>query len=362
MNILYIVNFHAPMGGLHENVYASALYMKSQKCNVYVVLKPGRLQQRMKAKGIHTITTDFSDADAAMESIENVGIAFDLVHFHPGPSKFPALKYAEKYNVPLIETYHGIWMDDLEDHIDQLDAIITVSEGIKNHLQNQINKHHEKYYVMPNGYDSTLFDQPRYYENQSDEINIGFVTRLDKDKEFIIDILLLAVNHVKTKTDIKINFHMVGDGTHRDEFLKLCQKMLKNTEHTIQFKGWLVDEELKNAYLDCDIIIAPGRSSIEGMACGKPVIAVGSKKYIGLIKQNNWQSGVYSNFGGAGQRFLDYELGSIENDLDYLLDEKDNLNHLGKFGHAIAEQFFDCGKINQKLLKLYKIIILSQKI
>lgn len=30
MNLLYIVHFHAPMGGLHENVYSSALYMKKQ--------------------------------------------------------------------------------------------------------------------------------------------------------------------------------------------------------------------------------------------------------------------------------------------------------------------------------------------
>lgn len=361
MNLLYIVNFHAPMGGLHENVYASALYMKKQNCNVYVILKPGRLQERMENKGIHTITTDFSDADAAMENIENTGVAFDLIHFHPGPSKYPALKYAEKYKVPLIETYHGIWMDDLEDHIDQLDAIITVSEGIKNHLQKQIDRQHEKYYVMPNGYDSTLFDQPQYYQGESNEINIGFVTRLDKDKEFIIDILLLAVNHVKNKTDIKINFHMIGDGTHRDEFMELCQNMLKNTEHTIQFKGWLVDEELKNAYMDCDIIIAPGRSAIEGMACGKPVIAVGSKRYTGLITQANWQSGVYSNFGGAGKRFIDYEIGNIENDLDYLLDEKENINKLGRFGHAIAKQFFDGDRVNQELYNLYRIILLSKK-
>src|SRR5699024_7368831 len=360
MNLLYIVNFHAPMGGLHENVYASALYMKEQCCTVYVVLKPGRLQQRMEAKGIHTITTGFSDADETLRSIENVDVAFDLVHFHPGPSKYPALKYAEKHQVPLVETYHGIWLDDLEEHIDQLDGIVTVSEGIKNHLQSRIDTHHEKYYVMPNGYDSNLFDQPKYYDEESGEINIGFVTRLDKDKQFIMDILLLAVNHIKTKSDVKINIHMIGDGTHRDEFLELCQSMLKDTEHTIQFKGWLVDEELKNAYLDCDIIIAPGRSAIEGMACGKPVIAVGSKIYIGLITQENWQSAVYSNFGGAGKKFADYEVDIIENDLDYLLDDKDNINYLGRFGHQITNKLFNSDIINQKLFNLYKIILLGR--
>src|SRR5699024_10279550 len=144
--------------------------------------------------------------------------------------------------------------------------------------------------------------------------------------------------------------------------MELCQNMLEDTDHTIQFKGWLVDEELKNAYLDCDIIIAPGRSAIEGMACGKPVIAVGSKIYIGLITQEHWQSAVYSNFGGAGKKFADYEVASIENDLGYLLDDKDNINRLGSFGNEVAKQFFDSDKMNQELLELYKIIILSRKI
>src|SRR5699024_2446698 len=112
--------------------------------------------------------------------------------------------------------------------------------------------------------------------------------------------------------------------------------------------------------LDCDIIIAPGRSAIEGMACGKPVIAVGSKIYIGLITQQNWQSAVYSNFGGAGKKFADYEVASIENDLDYLLDDKDNINRLGSFGNEVARQFFDADYINKKLFGLYKISMLNK--
>ena len=153
---------------------------------------------------------------------------------------------------------------------------------------------------------------------------------------------------------------MIGDGTHRDEFMELCQSMLEDTGHTIQFKGWLVDEELKNAYLDCDIIIAPGRSAIEGMACGKPVIAVGSKIYIGLITQKNWQSAVYSNFGGAGKKFADYELDSVGEDLNHLLDDQANINRLGRFGHEIAKQFFDGDRINRELYNLYSILYLSE--
>ncbi|MFC3420059.1 glycosyltransferase family 4 protein [Salinicoccus hispanicus] len=357
MKLLYIVYFNAPMGGLHENVFASALYMKKQKCEVHVVLKPGLLQKRMESQGINTIPTDFSSPEDTVALIEDTDVYFDLIHFHPGPSKHSALMYGRKHNVPIIETYHGMWHDELRKHIDQLNAVITVSEGIKANLQSKVKKHHEKYYVMPNGYDRKLFKRPKFYNRSSSELNIGLITRFDQDKQFIIDIMLLAVNHIGHKKNMKLNIHIVGDGTFKDDFINLCKQFLQNSQHQVEFKGWLVDKQLKKAYLDCDIIIAPGRSAIEGMACGKPVIAVGSKNYIGLINHDNWQSGVHNNFGGAGYKFKNYQVGSIESDLDYLFDYPERIRSVGEFSYKIASQFFDAEAINRNLFNIYRIVL-----
>ncbi|TVT28889.1 glycosyltransferase family 4 protein [Salinicoccus cyprini] len=362
MKLLYIVFFNAPMGGLHENVYASALYMKKHGCEVHVVSKPGLLQERLESHGINTIPTDFSSVEETLESIENTSVNFDLIHFHPGRSKHAALKYGRKYEIPMVETYHGMWADELRKHIRHLSAVITVSEGVKGYLQNSISKYHERYYVMPNGYDTERFNQPIFHTNDSSELNIGLITRLDQDKQFIMDIMLLAVNHLRKNTRFKLNIHIIGDGTLKDEFVELCTSLLKNSNHEIIFKGWLVDKALEKAYLDCDIIIAPGRSAIEGMACGKPVISVGSKNYVGLIKNDNWQKGVHNNFGGAGQRFLNYEIGHVENDLDHLLEAPERIRTLGEFSRKIALQFFDADKINQELFDLYKIILKAEEV
>lgn len=366
MNILYIVHFHAPMGGLHENVYSSALYMKSKGCKVYVMLKSGPLAERLKAQEIQTVETEFGAGVPAVNSsvaqLKDLNIKFDLIHFHPGLSKYPAVKYAREHDIPLVETYHGMWHDDLNKHAGKLSAIITVSESIKLNLQSRLKRLHDRYYVIPNGYDSSLFTEPVYYDKNKNELNVGFVTRLDDDKQFIMDILLLAVNHIKTKTGMKINVHLIGDGTKKEEFIRLCEEVFTDTPHSIISKGWLVDQALKEAYIDCDIIIAPGRSAIEGMASGKPVIAVGSKNYIGLIKQDNWQFGMYNNFGGIGEKFAGYEIGSVEADLDYLLDSRERIKLLGEFSYKIASQFFDADKLNQKLYELYEILILGKEI
>lgn len=366
MNLLYIVHFHAPMGGLHENVYSSALYMKKQDCEVYAMLKPGPLEERLRAQGIHTIPAEFGAGVNAVktctEQLENMNVKFDLIHFHPGLSKYPALKYGWENDIPLVETYHGMWHDDLNRHAGKLDAIVTVSEGVKLNLQSRLKRLHDRYYVIPNGYDSSLFTEPVYHDKNKKELNVGFVTRLDDDKQFIMDILLLAVNHLKKKQDIKINIHMIGDGTQKEEFMRLSEEMLSDTGHSIIFKGWLTDKNLRDAYLECDLIIAPGRSAIEGMASGKPVIAVGSKNYIGLIKHDNWQFGIYNNFGGTGFKFADYELGSVERDLDYLIDNRERIRPLGEFSYKIASQFFDADKLNQKLLDLYEILVLGKQV
>ena len=69
MKLLYVVHFHAPMGGLHENVYSSALYMQKQGADVYVMLKPGPLRDRLDAEGIHTIAAEFG---ASVSAVKNV--------------------------------------------------------------------------------------------------------------------------------------------------------------------------------------------------------------------------------------------------------------------------------------------------
>src|SRR5699024_9891921 len=250
--------------------------------------------------------------------------------------KNAVLEYSEKYGTPIVETFHGTWSDAIYRHIHRLNAIITVSDSIRDYLQSRMNNNAERYkiqsnsydeifHVIPNGFDADLFSKPVFYDERKKNIDIALVTRFDRDKLFIIDIMLLAVNHIKNQDVVKVNINVIGEGTYLNEFKNICKSLLENTQHTINLKGWLVDEDLKNAYLDNDIIIAPGRAAIEGMASGKPVIAVGSKKYIGVIDQENWQFGVYNNFGGTGEKILGYELNSIENDLDFLLHNRESI-------------------------------------
>lgn len=360
MNILYLLHFNAPMGGLHENLYSTAIYMKKNDNNVWVVLKEGPLAERLRQNGINTIIVDYQYISETLSAIRNTNINFDIVHTHPGLSRKAALHVSKEYNIPLLMTFHGMWADSLGLYSERIHSIICVSEGIKDFIKTQSENIEEKCYVVPNGYNNLLIDNPKFHDNVSNKLSLGLVTRLDDDKEFILDIFLIALKHLKENRDYQITFKIIGDGTRRKEFLEECKTLLKHTKHKIEFTGWLVDTSLKDAYLECDMILAPGRSAIESMASGKPTFAVGSKKYIGLIKHDNWSQGVYNNFGGYGNKFKDYTKGTLENDLDFLLSDIENLKIVGKFSHSIAANYYKDSNVNKSILEIYEATLLEK--
>src|SRR5690606_5227649 len=147
----------------------------------------------------------------------------------------------------------------------------------------------------------------------SEQINISLVTRLDKDKDFIIQLFYKALKFTFENYREQITWTIVGDGTEQEEVQKNCLAITNGGEQKVHFLGWKTGEELRSCYTNSDIVIAPGRCVLEAMSCGVPVIAIGSKKYNGLVNIDSWMSGVYTNFGGFGNKMDDYVEGSIEN-------------------------------------------------
>lgn len=361
INILYILYFNAPMGGLHENVYNSAKFMKNNGSQVTVMLKDGPFKDKLNKEGISTIITNFENMDNDLELIEGSNQIFDIIHFHPGKARHIALEYGEKYSIPLIYTVHGKWHGQLNQFIEKLSAVISVSEGVSDYIKSSINRDHEKFFVIPNGFDPDLYISNNK-TNLTGSINIGYITRFDEDKIFILDVLNRVTDYLRRYYKQKVCIHLIGTGTLKDDFKKTTIKQLSESIHELSDFGWLQGEKLVNAYNACDIVIAPGRSAIEAMALKKPVIAVGSKNYIGLIKNETWQYGIYNNFGGIGNKSDECLDQFIEDDLDTLLMVSNNIDKYGDFSYNIAQINYKDSIIQQKLLDIYELILNASKL
>lgn len=356
INILYILYFNAPMGGLHENVYNSAKYMKKMGCNVTVMVKAGQFEQKLKSIGLSTIITNFEDLDSDIKLLENHENNFDIIHFHPGRARLVALEYGQKYDIPLIYTVHGKWHGQLNQFIDKVSMVITVSSGVSDYIKSTLNVSPEKFHVIPNGFDPELYSEVIKKKTNA-TLKIGYVTRFDEDKSFILEILKIINEYLSTFYKQKIQLYIIGSGTLKKDFIKFTDNQFKKSIHESIDLGWLQGKDLVNAYNNCDIIIAPGRSAIEAMALAKPVIAVGSKNYIGLIDESSWQYGVYNNFGGIGNQSKEHIFEKIIQDLNCLLNNENNIKKYGQLSNKIAYMIYNDNYIQSKLFNIYKLAL-----
>lgn len=357
MHILYAVHFNSPRGGLHENVFSTVIHSLKMGCKTTVICREGEFAERLIEKGSRVITTDYGSIEDTTERVINAKESdYDVIHTHPGPSRKVALSVAEKLDLPIVMTFHGMWQDSLPRYSGKLSAIFPVSEGVKDFLKTKLDDDYEKFMIMPNGVNKTLFKPKRLgLGRKNDKLNISLITRLDKDKDFIIQLFYEALKFTSEKYTEKVKWTIVGDGSER-ELMETMSDSITKQKQIVEFVGWKQGKELLRNYQDSDIVIAPGRCALEAMSCGKPVIAIGSKKYNGLITQDNWTKGVYTNFGGFGNKMDDYMKGSIEKDLEsVILDEKLRSN-LGKMGVTITDLYYNEDDINNKIFGVYNII------
>lgn len=358
MHILITVHFNSSHGGLHENVFATVRQCIKRDHQVTVLCREGEFASRLIEHGVQVITTNYKSIGRATENVLNAPKNnYDVIHTHPGPSRKVALRIAEKLNIPIFATFHGMWYDSLYLFADKYSAIFPVSEGIRDFLKVKLESNHEKLIVMPNGVNKDIFNPHKGFvrsPGKNGPINISLVSRLDKDKEFIIKLFYKALEYTYENYTDQIIWTVVGDGTEQEEMIKSFLDITEGGNQKVKFLGWKTNEELRDCYLDSDIVIAPGRCALEAMSCGKPVIAIGSKKYNGLVNNNSWMNGVYTNFGGFGNKMDDYIEGSIENDLKLLIDNPTIRQELGELGIFITDQFYNEEVINDRIIGFYE--------
>lgn len=359
MHILILVHFNATQGGLHENVFSTVKHCLNNKHDVTVVCRDGVFAKRLVNNGAQVIPTNYKDIKQAVDMILKAKKNdYNIIHTHPGPSRAVATLLVETLNIPFFMTFHGMWRDSIGRYVNKLDAIFPVSEGVKEYIRKNIENHLEKMIIMPNGVNKKLY-RPRnkiFTPNKNKHIlNISLVTRLDKDKDFIFQIFYKALKYTFETYQQKVRWTIVGDGNQLEEVKKNCNIITNGGKQVVNFKGWKMGKDLRNCYLASDIVIGPGRCALEAMACGKPVIAVGSKMYNGLVTEKNWMKGVFTNFGGFGDKMNDYTNGSIERDLDIVIKSTSIRKRLGDLGVFITDQYYNEDVINNNILSIYEI-------
>jgi len=222
---------------------------------------------------------------------------------------------------------------------------------ISNFLKNELLKHFEmdekKISVIPNGIDPKFFkfsEKKRNKFRDENEINNFFIFsagRLVREKGF--QNLIRAISLLK---EYNISLGIAGTGYFKEYLIKLAKKL----EVDLRPHGFLVGNDLVDAYCGSDLFVTPsifhepfGIVNIEAMSCERPVLA--------------------SNVGGIPDIIKDNENGLLFNSLDVkdlsekiriLIEDKKFRKGLGKSGRKTVLQKYDWDKLIDSWISLYK--------
>ncbi len=347
MRILIPLFFNAPMGGLHHHVLASTRAMIAAGHEVTVMSKPGPFADQVRGSGATHLPTNWDESELGSDVAQACASKPDVVYCHPFASRQVGVAVAEALGVPLAAVWHGMYDDFVEQWADSVDCVIAVSDAVASHLRGRCPELADRLVVIPNAVDEAWQRQPIAAQVDG-KTHIGFVCRLDEDKQFILDVFAGAVTDESLAYRDDIVWHIIGDGQERESLAAAISDAGVHTE--VRWHGWLDAPQMLAAMASCDIIIAPGRSALEAMALGRPTIAIGSKHYAGVVSESTWTDIAATNFGGIGSRFDEYSHGQLTADICALVADPSRRAALGAFGAQLVDEHFRDQVSQQKLL------------
>ena len=225
----------------------------------------------------------------------------DLLHAHPAAPIFESYLISRATRIPFVVTMHGEYTmhftaDSLGKKLSRTVAkVIAVSPRVKDYLIRKTPLSPEKIVVIPNGIDTQEFrpgiDTTSIRSELGLTLNeriIMYLGRLDGDKRQAILATANAIQQLATK-GTKVHGVFVG-----------CGRLVKelSTYPNLLLTGFRRD--LPELLSLADVVVATGRSALEAMAVGKPVLACGKAGYLGPVTPQNWCQAQETNFADHG--------------------------------------------------------------
>ena len=275
----------------------------------YIISNGGKLVNQITQDGGNHITfdvcsknifTSFSRVSKLKKLL--IEIKPDIIHVR---SRVPAwlVFFANKtLNIKVVSTVHGFNSVGFYSSIMQkADAVICVSNSIKEYIQKHYETSENKIIVIPRGIDLELFN-PKNIDNSFIEdfkkefdlkdkfiiSSVGRVTQL-KDYETFIKAILLVKKEIPNVKALIVG----GVRSDKEDYLNSLKNLIKelNLEENIIFTG--SQSKIEQIYALSDVIVSSskkpesfGRAVAEAICMNKPVIATNHGGVKDIIIEN----------------------------------------------------------------------------
>jgi glycosyltransferase involved in cell wall biosynthesis len=330
MNILHIADVLVA-GGL-ETYLSTLLNGLSTNNNVHLI------SQHMSLEMINSLNSNVFAREIKIDYpiyekyIQDNNI--EIIHGHPHDALNISVALGQKFNIPVVFTYHGLWGWIRGVH-DKIDKMIVISNEV-NEILSKDNRLNGKIEVIQNGIDNN-----KIYHKQSDvENTILFIGRIDPDKYYSIKKVIEGIS------ELNIRLIVAGSGSHFDT-------LMNEVPEWVEMLGYVdnMNEVINNA----NIVIATGRGIREAMLCGKPCISMDACWYDGIVNSISIEDIEYCNFSGRSKNKVPINPNVIKRDIQYLLN-KDIQKEIGNWSKNYALSNYTSDVFLEKHIKLYESV------
>lgn len=364
-NVL-ITTMSLDIGGAETHIVELAKGLKKEGFHVVVASNGGVFEQDLKDSGIKHYKVPlhnkrpgnvFKAYKMLKEIIVNERI--NLVHAHARIPGYICNLLHRKLDFSFVTTAHGTWKTSggLKYITKWGQKTIAVSEDVKKYLLDNYKIDERNIKVTINGIDTGKFSPDidwrslkKEFDIPEDSFKIVYVSRIDKDREYILQSILKVLPNLITQIN-KLKFFIVGGGTILDSIKENAENINKEagTEAVI-VTGSRTDINKFTAM--GDLFIGFGRSALEGMSSANPTIIAGNQGYIGLLDESNIETAIKTNFSGRGQGMVNNETFS-DDILKAAAMEKEQRTALGAFCRATVEQQYSIKKMVDDNIDVY---------
>lgn len=180
-------------------------------------------------------------------------------------------------------------------------------------------------------------------------VEIVTVARLAEKKG--VEYAIRAVAKLaKSKTNL--NYTIVGDGPLKESLQQLIKEL--NVDKIVTLVGWKQQQEVIEIINNSDIMLAPSVTTQDGDKEGIPV-ALMETMAMGLPIISTNHSGIPELIENGVTGFLvpERDVDALAEKLNYLVENPQVWEKMGRAGRAFVEDFYNIDKLNDKLVEIY---------
>lgn len=371
-NIL-ITTMRLDIGGAETHIVELAKGLSREGFNVVVASTGGVYEKELVAGNIKVYHVPLDNKKPhnvlkAYNQLKNIisEEQIDLVHAHARIPGFICGLLHSKMGFPFVTTAHGTWKTGygLRYITNWGQKTVAVSEDIRKYLLDNYKIEDRDIKVTINGIDTDKFSPAIDYSDIAAELKlklkdrkIVYISRFDSDRSYIINKLLEIIPELAGSIQ-NLKVIMVGSGNLLGMVEEKAAEINNSVgQNTVIVTGSRTDINKFTAL--ADLFIGFGRSSLEALSAGKPLILAGNDGYIGILDETSLDAAIKSNFSGRGKARAENE--SFKNDIIKIFQMNENERKiLSGFGRSLIENSYSVKRMVQDNVEVYMQLLKNE--